>query len=367
MLSSTRARAALAYAGFSLLCFAALDAGIGSFAHAASGRSFRIEHPYYHHGLRPHTSTETTWGGRRYQMRTDSLGFRDAEDRTIAPHPSGRRVVVIGDSMLEGLGVAYADTAAGLLAERGRARGVEVLNAAVVSYSPKLYDLRTRWLVTHDRLELQRLVVFVDISDTHDEVLYEGFVPHEDPAGLRAAAAWWRAHSLVSQLLDRFVFARSAIDNRFRKDADVDVWMKSVDAYRKPVGNPDAGRWEWTYDDAAYEAWGRHGLALADAHMAALAAFCRERGIELAVAVYPSPYQIFANEREGRQVVFWRTFCERERLPFVDLFPLFVDPAQRTADATYDRYFLPGDVHWNEAGHALVADRVEEVVLGDAR
>jgi lysophospholipase L1-like esterase len=355
-------RSRIVYAAFLLLCFAVLDGVFGAVARTATGRSFRTAHPYYHHGLRPLAAADAVWGGRRYEMRTDSLGFRSAGNDEIARRPAGRRVVLIGDSMIEGLGVAWGDTAAGLLAARGRAHGVEVLNAAVVSYSPKLYELRTRWLVEHDGLALDRLVVFVDVSDVQDEIHYESFVPRDD--AVAALRTWWSARSLAAQLALRFAAERGPIDNRFRRDAEIDVWMRTVDAYRNPTGDPDAGRWEWTYDEAAFRAWGERGLALAGTHMAALAELCRERGIELAVVVYPSPYQLFANEREGRQVEFWRRFCERERAAFVDLFPAFVDPLRSAPASVYERDFIPDDVHWNEAGHALVADRVEDAVLG---
>jgi hypothetical protein len=66
-----------------VLCFALLDAVVGAVAKATSDHSFRVEHPYYHHGLRPNTRTETTWGGRRYPMRTDSLGFRSEDDDEV--------------------------------------------------------------------------------------------------------------------------------------------------------------------------------------------------------------------------------------------------------------------------------------------
>lgn len=356
-----RLRAAVGYLAFLALCAAALDLAFGTFARSRTQRSFRIAHPYYHHGLRPLASAETTWGDRRYAMRTDSLGCRDAENALVPLQPAGRRVLLIGDSMLEGVGVAFEHTAAGRLAERGRARGIEVRNAAVVSYSPKLYDLRVRWLVERERLAFERLVVFVDVSDAQDEVYYEAFVPRRGVVAL--AWAWWTPRSLTWQLLERFAFPRPEIDNRFRTDADLDVWMRTVGAYRRPQGNPDAGRFEWTYDEAAYRAFGERGLALAGESLRSLAAFARERGIELVVVVYPSPYQLFAREREGRQVAFWRRFAASEGAAFLDLFPAFLDAEGGAPDAVYARYYIPGDVHWNEAGHAFVAALVEQAVL----
>lgn len=365
-MSCERVSAGLLYAAFLLVFFAVLDLAAGSLAPAPVDRSFRVAHPYFHHGLRPNASVETSWGGRPYAMRTNSLGFRDDAPVAIAATPRGRRVVLLGDSMIEGLGVGYADTVAGILAARGRRRDVEVLNAAVVSYSPKLYDLKTRWLVEHEGMGFDALVVFVDISDVQDEVRYEAFVPQQQTSAIARAGSWWRRHSLASQLTDRFFAAGKPIDNTFRRDAEIDVWLATLPT-SGTASNSDAGRWEWTYDDALFDAWGRKGLELAAMHMAELSAFCREHAIALTIAVYPGPFQIFANEREGRQNRFWREFCEREKIGFVDLFPAFIDSATYPGpDAVYQRFFISDDVHWNEEGHALVADRMEAAVLGNA-
>ncbi len=87
--------------------------------------------------------------------------------------------------------------------------------------------------------------------------------------------------------------------------------------------------------------------------MADLVEFCRQHGIELTIVAYPSPFQIFANERDGRaDARFWRAFCDREKVAFVDLFPVFIDPPAPRPGAVYERFFIPDDVHWNEAGNA---------------
>ncbi len=356
---------AFAIYGFFLLLFAvAADCVLGKLSMRAGDRSFRVAHPFYHHTLLPNQSATPLWGGRRYTMHTNSIGFRDEEATQIDPQSPVQRTLLIGDSMVEGLGMEYSNTVAGLLAARGRARGVEVLNAASVSYSPKLYDLKTRWLVEHEKLAFQRLIVFLDISDIQDETNYEAFVPRERIGWLAAGAAWWRRHALSWQIVERFALGRSGIDNRFKRDADIHVWMDSVDAYRNATSNPEAGRWEWTYDDAVYAAWGARGLALAEANMSRLAAFCREHGIEMTLVVYPSPFQIFANDLDSRQVKAWKVFSERERVGFVNLFPAFIDARVAGPDLVYQRYFIPDDVHWNEAGNALVADWIDAAAIG---
>jgi hypothetical protein len=236
-------------------------------------------------------------------------------------------------------------------AARGRPRGIEVLNAGVVSYSPKLYDLRMRWLLTHDGLDLQRLVVFLDVSDIHDEVLYEAFVPRADDAWVQASA-WWRAHSLVWQLLERFVFARSAIDNRFVTDAGIDEWMRSVDAYRKPVGNPDADAGSGPTTKRRFARGASIGpRARRREHDGVGGALprARHRARDRRVSVAVPDLRERAGGPAGR--FSGGQFCEREQLPFVDLFPVFVDPVRRTAaDVVRALTSSATTMHWNERG-----------------
>jgi hypothetical protein len=75
-------------------------------------KEFRISEPHYSHTLRANYATDrATWGTTRFPLRTNSLGFRDAGVRDVAKQPDrGRRVVVIGDSFTEGIGLAWEDS-----------------------------------------------------------------------------------------------------------------------------------------------------------------------------------------------------------------------------------------------------------------
>jgi hypothetical protein len=87
--------------------------------------------------------------------------------------------------------------------------------------------------------------------------------------------------------------------------------------------------------------------------MARLGRFLSERGIPLIVAVYPWPEQIFQRETDGRQSRFWRQWARTNEVLFLDLFAVFSRGMEPLA--AYLKYFVPCDVHWNAAGHELVA------------
>ena len=91
--------------------------------------AFRVKSDVYHHGFAPNVSTELEyWGALRSSYRINSLGFRDRAVREVPLVSDKRRVVFIGDSFTEGIGVPYEQTFVGILDERARAaryRGLE--------------------------------------------------------------------------------------------------------------------------------------------------------------------------------------------------------------------------------------------------
>ncbi len=76
-----------------------------------------------------------------YRVRTNSLRFKDASVRDSPLSTPNRRILLLGDSFTEGLGLPFEQTFAGLLYEAGRTlpQPIETLNAGVTSYSPTLY------------------------------------------------------------------------------------------------------------------------------------------------------------------------------------------------------------------------------------
>jgi len=53
----------------------------------------------------------------------------------------------------------------------------EILNAAAVSYSPRIYYLKTKYLIEEKGLVFDELYVFIDISDIQNEIVYQNFYP----------------------------------------------------------------------------------------------------------------------------------------------------------------------------------------------
>ncbi len=115
----------------------------------------------------------------------------------------------------------------------------------------------------------------------------------------------------------------------------------------------------WTIDDSAYSDYGEIGLPKAQERMDLLHDLLQRHGIGMTLVVYPWPDQILHVDADSLQVRVWRAWARRHAVPFINLFPDFIRNGQDPKQAIR-QYFIPGDVHWNEEGHRLVAARFLE-------
>ena len=104
-------------------------------------RKYRIPSNIYHHGLKENITAPAIWGPRNYLMITNSLGFRDKENREIEKKSNKYRILFMGDSFVEGTGVGYTHSFVGILAQK-YADKYEILNGGVISYAPTVYFLK---------------------------------------------------------------------------------------------------------------------------------------------------------------------------------------------------------------------------------
>jgi hypothetical protein len=121
----------------------------------------------------------------------------------------------------------------------------------------------------------------------------------------------------------------------------------------------------WTLNEKVYQEWGAKGVHLAEKHMQMLVDLCKAHGIKMTVAVYPWQNEIYFGNRNSKQVRIWRDFSESNSINFINYYPDFFDapfpdiPASKvTPQHIVNKYFIPGDVHWNEDGHRLIANKL---------
>jgi len=96
--------------------------------------------------------------------------------------------------------------------------------------------------------------------------------------------------------------------------------------------------------------------------MQKLTDLCRQNNILLTVVIYPWPSLIEKRDLNDVQVEFWKTFCEKNNLRFVNLYPCFINVEEPVK--VIQKLFIPGDVHWNKEGNKLVAEKILDEING---
>lgn len=338
-----------------------------------SDRNFRTSHYFYHHGLIPNQKAIANWYNIQYPLLTNSLGFRDAEIRNIPLESPKRRILIMGDSHSEGVGLGFEDTFTGQLKAMTSTADMEFLNASAVSYSPRIHYLKTKYLIEETGLKFDELIVLIDLSDLQNEIVYQNFEPRIPGwAGRR----WFHFSNQISNrsfTLHTFKNIRQARQtNRFiRKSEIFDEYRESdehVDALqlyasffsgfddRTLLSNPlFHGVGMWMYDENFAEL-AKKGLEIGAENMQRLVELTREHNIDLTITVHPWPEQIARGDTEDIYVEFWKEFASENKIGFINFYPVFIDPPI-SASMGFE-LFIPGDNHWNRTGNWLVANEL---------
>ena len=306
----------------------------------------RVRDPVVHHALKPLTSGRERWGLWDAVYHTNSLGLRDRAPRPLPLHADKPRLLFIGDSFTEGIGIDWEQTFVGRVAAALEPQGTEVLNAGTASYCPAIYDRRVRQLLDAG-LRVDHVVVYVDVGDLLDEVVYkhdeQGNVVGRETRRIqeeRANRAYEGSiHALwpLQRFLERHTIAAAAAYGLLLRARG--------HGYRRGAA--------WTLDEEVYASYAPEALEKASTNMGRLHDALRARGIPLTVAVYPWPDHLLAGDRQSRHAAFWRDWCTRRGAAFLDHFPRFFDLGEPRA--VVKRYFIPGDIHWNAEGHEVIA------------
>jgi lysophospholipase L1-like esterase len=349
---------------YCLALFLLFDLAYSTFTRGQEqARLARVYDPVYDHGFAPKFDGYDVWGEARYRLITDSLGFKDSSTRDVPLQSSSRRILLIGDSFAEGIGLPYERTFAGLLAAAGQARPdrIEFLDAGVASYSPSIYYKKTKYLLERG-LKFDEVVLLSDSSDVEDEAT-SYFCIDDDPKYHKFCTT---PPGVVPKLAIKrdFFIDHFVVTNRVRVSIKRRI-LRMLGNKRRAIEN-DHNRIGWTTknpDPAKYQPLGVDGgIARSLENMGKLSDLLAARGIPLTIVVYPWAQQIAQGDRDSRQVRLWRDFCPGRCKAFIDLFPAFFAAAGRDKD-WYAHLYILGDDHFSAAGNRMLYEELAKRVL----
>ena len=326
-------------------------------------RAARVYDPVYDHGLAPKFDGYDVWGEARYRLITNNLGFKDASTRDVPLQSPARRILLIGDSFAEGIGLPFESTFAGLLEHAGQSRPdkVEFLDAGVASYSPSIYYAKVKHLLDL-RLKFDEVVLLSDSSDVEDEAS-SYFCIDDDPKYRKFCTTPPGAVPEPAIKRDFFI-DHFVVTNRVR--VTIKRWILTKLGNKRHAIEGDHNRIGWTTpnpDPAKYRPLGvKGGVARSLENMGKLSDLLASRGIPLTIVVYPWAQQIAQGDRDSKQVRLWRDFCPSRCKAFIDLFPAFFAAADRDKD-WYEHLYILGDDHFSAAGNRMLYEELAKRIL----
>lgn len=327
-------------------------------------KELRVPSKIYHHGFKKMKSGFFNWGDKEYPVYINSLGFIDKIIREVPLQTNKHRIVFIGDSFTEGVGIPYERTFVGLIINGFDEKYVEVLNASVSSYSPIIYWSKIKYLIEDLGLRFNELVVFLDISDVEDEAIYYALNEAGNVIRYDARQLYEKSENLdkkeeggrtewVKIFITDNTILLYFILNYLHDKLINDISSKETKESKYKINFP---RSMWTFDDNVYNEYAEVGLKEMRLYMNKLLSLLESNNIKLTVAVYPWPDQIYHNDLNSKHVQAWRNWSEEHEVGFINYFPYFIDSeSEESRLKVLDKYFFSGDVHWNEKGHQIIA------------
>ena len=331
------------------------------------GKPWRISSEYYHHDLMKNINKVEYWGHNKQKLITNSIGFRDYKNRDVLKKNYKKRILLIGDSFIEGLGYDYEFTLSGLL--QSYYSNYEILNSAVSSYSPGIYYYKTKHYIERG-YEFDKALVFLDVSDIIDEMHLkynlDGVLLHdevrEDKSFLKEKiynVSYYLRDNLISFRLISISSDKTEVFKNYLKDKYAASkffeknFFKTKEEDIKFFRMLHVDRGNWTRNIESFKD-SFTGVKNSEIYLKKLFSLLKKNNIDSYLIVYPWPSQIYFKDEFHDP--YWKNFSEEQNIDFISLYPLFSNADKKK---TIFNNFILGDVHWNKDGTDIIFQTIK--------
>ena len=330
---------------------------------------WRIKSEIYHHDIMPNVDVIEPWQKFSKRLVTNSIGFRDFNKKNIVrENKKQKRILLIGDSFIEGAGYDYEFTIGGLIQNK-LGSNYEVLNSAVGSYSPGIYYLKTKYYIDKG-YKFDYALVFLDVSDIYDELFLKyskdksRIINHDYDKPIHKRSFYKVGDFLTSntilfkfllyvsdqtEILKNYTKLKYKASKKFKKSF---LSTTKEDTLFFRMLTIDRGY--WTLDNDEYLKI-QPGLKKADYFLKNLYKLLNENNIQSYLIIYPWPTQIFYGDEKHKN--YWLNFSEKNGINFINLYDQFESTNKRKF--ILDN-FIFGDIHWNKAGTIKIFNGLNE-------
>ena len=332
---------------------------------------WRISSNIYHHDILPNINVDESWGKNKYKLITNSLGFRDYANNKIYKRSNKKRLVLLGDSFIEGIGLSYENSLSGKITQF-LDNEFEVLNMGVASYSPTNYYYKLKHFIEKG-YNINSVFVFLDLSDIVDEIKYNyndnnqlilefNSVKSKKIIFLNFLNENFIVFKFISKFSEYFGKLKKKIKNRYIEDGIgaskvfkkkfFNVTTLDRKLYYMIYKQPSV----WTFNDKNLRYHFdnvKEGLEKSEMNLKRLFKLLDKNNIKSKLIIYPHPAQIYIGDAFYQD--YWYKFSKNNNIKFVNTFPAF-EIKNINKKKFILKNFIEGDMHWNEKGSKMIFD-----------
>lgn len=320
-----------------------------------------------HHKLVPNSLARFEQRDFSYIQRVNNFGMR-GKDIDFEKDKDKYRIIMLGDSFTMGKGVEDDQTFSALVQKRldentnncNKYRNIEVLNAGVDSYAPILsYIQLSRDLVA---LEPDMVVLNLDVSDLTQEAAYRD-IGTRDSIGRVISVPGPDEEYTFSEVI------RDWVDNNLYMTRLILFYTNKLLGYRDLTVRgvvTQANREIVAYTLASDTADRNQQWESLFESIIRIRDFCKERGIQFILTIYPWAHQVSDDEWIPGRYTFMSkedsatdanleivdAFTKRSNIDFLSLFENFRSYNQK------EKLYFDYDMHWTPAGHNVMANGI---------
>ncbi len=322
---------------------------------------WRVPSKIYHHSLLPNIDVVEPWGWElEKRLITNSLGFRDFTNKKVSKKSKKKRLLLIGDSAIEGAGYDYEFTLGGLL-QNHLINEYEILNSAISSYSPSIYFKKIEYFINEGYI-FDKAIIFLDPSDIIDEL----FIRFDEKGNILVDQKNITEKKITDFLINNFLIFRSFLrisDATENIKNFLKLKYKASKKYNKSFFKTTAedtlfyrmthvDRSAWTFNNNIFTDY-EIGLTKSSKYLKKLSKILTNNKIEFDLVLYPHPSQIMYKDLYHEP--YWTNWANENKINLISMYPIFnkFNKRQTILDT-----FIFGDLHWNKEGTKLVFEEL---------
>ena len=332
-------------------------------------KHWRVSSDIYHHKIKPNVKEIESWGGKFTKtIITNSIGFIDKNNRNIKKiNSQKKRILLIGDSFIEGSGLDYEYTFAGLLNDH-LGENFEILNSAVGSYSPSIYFKKTEYYI-NEGYKFDQAIIFLDVSDVFDELFIEfdsmGNIKTYKETKKQSALKkyFYKTGNFLRDNMVTFRFLNITSDKAELIKNYIKLKKKAAKNFGKgffETSRDDVMFYRMTHIDRGYWTFNeknflniKDGLKQSEKYLDKLFTLLKDNNISSTLVIYPWPTQILYGDNYHED--YWKNFSVRKNVNYLSVYDSFSSSEKKKF--IFDN-FLYGDVHWSKKGTKKIFDNI---------